>query len=130
MKRVTIIVALFALILATQAQEVFFMDGLLPDDGTYDKLPAKKELVTKGYETLPSKYSLKKYCPSVKTQSHYGTCTGWATVYAARTIAEAIRQGWTDQSLITEKAFSPLFVYAQIKEKDDANCIKGSFIVL
>lgn len=110
------------------AQEDYFMTGLLPDDGTYDQLPMKKELVTKGYENLPSKFSLMQYCPEVKSQSNYCTCTSWATAYAARTIAEAIRYGWTDKSKITQEAFSPLFVYAQIKEAGDTNCKKGSYI--
>lgn len=112
----------------TQAQEEFYMDGVLPDDGTYDILPAKKELVTKSYEILPSKYSLKQYCPSVKSQSIYSTCTSWATVYAARTIAEAIKYNWDDKEKITGEAFSPLFVYAQIKYSGDVSCNYGTFI--
>lgn len=63
-----------------------------------------------------------------KSQSLYGTCTSWATAYAARTIAEAVRWGWTDQNKITQEAFSPLFVYAQIKDRSDSNCQKGSHI--
>lgn len=77
---------------------------------------------------LPNKASLLQYCPEIKNQGHYGTAVSWASVYAARTIAEAVKYGWTDKQRITEEAFSPLFVYAQIKEKDDANCNRGSFI--
>ena len=114
-----------------QAQEVAFSTGLLPDDGTYDKLPQKAELKTRSYKPLPNKYSLMQYCPEVKSQSHYETCTGWATAYAARTIAEAIKYGWTDKAEITKEAFSPLFVYAQIKDVEDTNdndCQKGTHI--
>ena len=111
-----------------QAQEDFFATGLLPDDGRYEQLPRKADLITRDYTVLPESYSLKKYCPIVKSQSSYGTCTSWATAYAARTIAEAIRWGWTDKNKITQESFSPIFVYAQIKDRDDSNCQKGSFI--
>ncbi len=129
MKKVLLITTIVLIVLTAQAQEKYFMNGLLPDDGTYDKLPAKKELATKGYEILPSKCSLKQYCPSVKNQSKYSTCTGWATAYAARTMAEAVRNGWTDRKLITKEAFSPVFVYSLIKgNNSDPNCSNGSHI--
>lgn len=114
------------------AQEEVYMTGLLPDDGTYEQLERKKELLTRDYTILPSSYSLLKYCPIVKSQSQYSTCTSWATAYAARTIAEAIKYDWTDKGKITGEAFSPLFVYAQIKDKiaypDDYDCKKGTHI--
>ena len=133
MKRIRLIVALCMLVFATQAQEKYFMDGLLPDDGTYDKLPAKKELGTKGiydgYANLPKACSLKQYCPAVKSQANHSTCTGWASGYAARSIAEAARNGWTDRNVISAEAFSPVFVYALIKgEYNDPNCSNGSHI--
>ena len=81
-------------VLSANAQEKFFMTGLLPDDGTYEKLPRKVELVTRDYAILPDQYSLMQYCPEVKSQSSYGTCTSWASVYAARTIAEAVNQAF------------------------------------
>lgn len=114
--------------LSANAQEKFFMTGLRPDNGTYDKLPRKVELVTRDYMLLPNQYSLFQYCPEAKSQSSYGTCSTWATVYAARTIAEAVRQGWTEKDKITEEAFSPLYVYAQIKDENDVECQNGSFI--
>lgn len=129
MKKISIcILALFSSI-SILAQEQLFMTGLLPDDGTYEQLPRKAELITRDYTVLPSKYSLMQYCPVVKSQSRYGTCTSWATAYAARTIAEAIKYGWTDKNKITDEAFSPLFVYALIKDKiNDNDCQKGTHI--
>lgn len=112
----------------TYAQEDFYMTGLLPDDGRYDKLPKKAELLTRSYTTLPASHSLMPFCPEVKSQRQYGTCASWATAYAARTIAEAIKYGWTDKGQITYEAFSPIFVYALIKEKGDNNCQNGSYI--
>lgn len=115
--------------LLTKAQEELYMTGLLPDDGTYDLLPRKAELLTRDYTTLPTQYSLMPYCPEVKSQSRYGTCTSWATAYAARTIAEAVKYGWRDKSKITAEAFSPIFVYALIKDRiHDNDCQRGTHI--
>ena len=71
-------------------------------------------LLTRDYVSLPRAYSLKKYCPQPKSQERYGTCTSWATAYAARTICEAISLGWTNTENITAEAFSPIFVYKNI----------------
>lgn len=110
-----------------QAQELYHM-GLLEDDGQYDQLPCKADLQKKDYSQLPSSHSLKIYCPKAMSQGSYGTCVGWSTAYAARTIAEAIKWGWTDQAKISKEAFSPLFVYAQIKKGGDNNCSVGANI--
>jgi hypothetical protein len=117
-------------VFSINAQEPY-MTGLLPDDGTYETLPRKAELITRDYTVLPLKYSLLQYCPIARSQDRFSTCTSWATAYAARTIAEAIKYGWTDKNKITKEAFSPLFVYAQIKEREDYgdnDCQKGTNI--
>lgn len=113
--------------LAVSAQ-TRYSTGLLPDDGTYDQLPCKAELLTRDYTVLPTSHSLVKYCPEVRSQSNFGTCTAWAASYAARTIAEAVKYGWTDKQKITDEAFSPAFTYAQIKSTGDNNCQRGSQI--
>ena len=69
-----------------------------------------------------------QYCPEVRSQRQHGTCTSWATVYAARTIAEAVKYGWTDKKKVTNEAFSPIFVYAQTKGKSDKDCQRGIYI--
>ena len=105
-----------------------YMTGLPPDDGRYNKLPRKAGLLTRSYVSLPSKHSLQAYCPIAKSQGQHGTCASWATGYAARTIAEAVRYGWTDQSKVTSEAFSPIFVYTMIKQRDDNDCQFGAYI--
>lgn len=124
---ITIVFAVVALLSYGQDSSDF-MTGLLPDDGTYNTLPEKAQLITRDYTYLPSSHSIKKYAPVVRSQSQFGTCTSWATVYAARTIAEAVSNGWTNQEVITREAFSPIYVYAQIKRPDDYNCKRGSHI--
>ena len=78
---------------------------------------------------LPPAASLKMYCPIPRSQGEYGTCTGWASAYAARTISWAVKNNLTDVQDITNQAFSPAFIYAQIKGKNDDNCKEGSYIV-
>ena len=86
MKKLLLFILFVGGCLAGQAQELYMM-GLLEDDGQYDLLPCKADLQTKDYSQLPSKHSLKTYCPRVMSQGQYGTCVGWSTAYAARSIA-------------------------------------------
>ena len=77
---------------------------------------------------LPSSTSLKNYCPIPGNQGQYGTCTGWATTYAARTISWAIKNNLADVHDITNQAFSPSFVFAQARDDDNFDCIRGAYI--
>lgn len=87
----------------------------------------KAKLLTRDYTSVPQAYSLKQYCPTPKSQEQYGTCTSWATSYAARTICEAISNGWTNTNEITAEAFSPIFVYKNI-EDNATDCQHGTSI--
>lgn len=78
------------------------------------KVPLRPRLMTRDYTVLPKAYSLKKYCPTPKSQGPHGTCSAWSTTYAARTICEAISNGWTNTDTITKEAFSPIFIYKQL----------------
>ena len=108
------------------AQDEMYYTGLVIDNEAYEKIPQKAELLTRDYTSLPDSYSLRKYCPKVGSQGSHGTCTAWSTTYAARTIAEAVKWGWTNQEVITAEAFAPLFIYAQIKDQSDSLCLKGT----
>ena len=128
-RRNTAIILLSAAWLSAWGQEdMYYGTGLVEDDAEYEKIPQKPTLLTRDYKILPESFSLRKYCPRVGSQGRYGTCTVWSTTYAARTIAEAIRWGWTDHNVITEEAFAPLFVYSQIKSKEDNSCLNGARI--
>ncbi len=72
---------------------------------------------------LPS-YSLRKYCPTPGDQGNIGSCVGWATGYAALTIADAIRTNNTNTSAITTSARSAMYIYLQIVN----SCPQGTFI--
>lgn len=117
-------IAVFATGLSLMAQQHLSGCVYLPEvDG---KALRRPYLETRDYLTLPRMHSLKKYCPEVKDQGDYNTCTAWATAYAARTICEAASYGWTNADSITMEAFSPVFVYKQIAIS--ADCKEASSI--
>ncbi len=101
--------------------------GLIFDDAAYDKVLLKAPL-TRSFYSVPSRASLKKYSPTPKSQGNYSTCVGWATAYAARTIAMAEYKGWRNKSTITNNAFSPGFIYRSI-QANDYSCQNGSSVL-
>lgn len=101
--------------------------GCLPETDVVS-IPKQAQLMERDLNNLPSSYSLLQYCPTPQSQGQYGTCTSWATAYAFRTILEAINRGWTNKEQITREAYSPLFIYAQIKDRNDVDCSRGSCI--
>ncbi len=90
------------------------------------KVPLRPRLMTRDYTVLPKAYSLKKYCPTPKSQGPHGTCTSWATTYAARTICEAVSNGWTNKDTITNEAFAPIFIYKQLNRQP--GCEEGASV--
>lgn len=110
-----------------QSNKRLYATGCLPETNIAG-LPKQATLMERDFKYLPSSCSLKQYCPIPQSQGQFGTCTSWATAYAFRTILEAIRNNWTNPAHVTEEAFSPLFIYAQIKNPYDVNCSKGSHI--
>ena len=108
--------------------------GLLIDedsDSRYETLPQQSDFNDGGKSEAKAlagitAWSLKSYCPTPKHQGQVGSCVGWSTGYAALTIQHAIANEWKGQTdLITTNAFSPMFIYNQIKLTD---CRNGSFI--
>lgn len=59
---------------------------------------------------LPRKMSLKQYAPRPMHQGGQGSCVGWASAYAARTILQARATGQNPNQVV----FSPAFLYNQI----------------
>lgn len=100
--------------------------GLIVENDIEDKIPQKTRLLTRSYTSLPKSWSLRQYCPKVGDQGIYQTCVGWATAYAARTICEAVKNGWKNTDKITAESFSPLFVYGNIKQAATKDCNMGT----
>jgi hypothetical protein len=102
---------LAGLISATTLFAQTFPRGAILDEALYNSLPQKAEQLSRSYSSIPKAYSLKQYAPQPGNQAPYGTCVGWASAYAARTIAESIALNRMDKTLITNNVFSPIFVY-------------------
>ncbi|MEM1122198.1 MAG: C1 family peptidase [Bacteroidota bacterium] len=125
------IIYLFLLVIIGQQA---IAQGLLMDedsDERYEQLPRLPDLndggkaENKALEGI-TEWSLKAYCPQPKYQGTASTCVGWAVGYAALTIQRAIANEWKGQTdLITENAFSPMFIYNQIKLSD---CQAGAHV--
>jgi len=98
--------------------------GELMSSEQYQSIPLVPKV--RSLKPLPSSASLKKYCPIPGNQGQYGTCTGWASAYAARTISWAVKNNLTDVQDITNQAFSPSFVYVQVRNNNDVNCQHGA----
>ncbi|MBC8109943.1 MAG: peptidase C1 [Verrucomicrobia bacterium] len=58
---------------------------------------------------LPQAVSLRQYAPAPQNQGEQGSCTGWASSYAARTILASVSQGIDPNNT----AFSPSYTFNQ-----------------
>lgn len=74
-----------------------------------------------GSSGLPTRVSLEQYAPTRSHQGRQGSCVGWASAYAARTILQARATGQNPDRI----AFSPAYLYNQIHL---ANC-QGAYML-
>ena len=65
-------------------------------------------------EQLPERVSLEKFAPKAQDQGQQGSCVGWGSTYAARTILESVTTGQDPDKI----AFSPAYTYNQIGLED------------
>ncbi|MCL1943094.1 MAG: DUF4384 domain-containing protein [Candidatus Azobacteroides sp.] len=100
--------------------------GELMTEEQYQSIPLVPKV--RSLTPLPPSVSLKKYCPVPGNQGRYGTCSGWASAYAARTISWAVKNNLTDVLDITNQSFSPSFVYTQVKDSNDVDCQSGTYL--
>jgi hypothetical protein len=96
------------------------------DEAIYESLPRKAALHSRALDVLPRAASLKQFAPLAGDQGMYGTCTAWATSYAARTIAESVGLNRQNRTDTTSNVFSPVYVYKRIS--NDPNCQQGTII--
>ena len=107
--------------------------GLILDDERYARMPRQPMYGDGGKSEVSAldgvvKIDLRPFCPRPKHQGQVSSCTGWATGYGAYSIAYAIHNNWEGrQKVVTDSAFSALFLYNQIRE-DFENCDQGSHI--
>ncbi len=86
-----------------------FSLGFTENQEEYDKRLVFAALA-EGRNELPAKVSLLEYAPPRLNQGRQGSCVGWASAYAARTILHARQTGQNPRNT----AFSPSYVYNQI----------------
>ena len=104
------------------AQLLQFATGGNMDPAVYDKAEVYEPLTDNVNAPLPERFSLEKYAPKRLNQGQQGSCVAWASAYAARTIVQAAA-GQQDPNTT---AFSPAYMYNQIKI-EGSDC-QGSYI--
>ncbi|MGB1237816.1 MAG: C1 family peptidase [Pseudomonadales bacterium] len=101
--------------------------GATLDSAQYMDVAKIPPLARGDYDDLPNAVSLKKYLPPVGDQGRAGSCVGWSSVYAARTLAEKRRLDLSIPQRQLNEPFSPAYVYNQIKLNPNG-CDDGSYI--
>jgi len=96
--------------------------GLVMMEESYDLVPL--EISNEGSKSVNMKIentyatSLRPYAPSPYNQGEDANCVGWSVGYAAQTIRKAYLEKITDKHSIDSIAFSPHFIYNNVKLKD------------
>ncbi len=84
--------------------------GSTYDEEKYVNTDIFASLANNKKNPLPDRVSLLKYAPKRLNQGQQGSCVGWASSYAARTILESRATGKNPNNV----AMSPSFLYNQI----------------
>ncbi len=108
------------IVVSPDSESASLATGLNMSQEMYDKSDIFEPLVAGYKNELPSRVSLEKYCPNRLNQGSQGSCVGWSSAYAARTIQQSIATGKPGNQV----AFSASSLYNQIKLP---NC-QGAYI--
>jgi hypothetical protein len=127
-KLVLLLALIFIFYFSSFAQRKFAMGEVINME-LIAKTPQKVRVSERSFRGLPTSFSLEKYCPTPGDQGQYGTCTAWANGYGVATILYSITHNLTDKTLVNKYAFSPTFLYEQIKDSKDYTCQGGSSII-
>ncbi len=92
----------------TETPQSSYGTGATLDKNVYDSAEVYAALSPD--EQLPERVSLERFAPTSKDQGQQGSCVGWGSTYAARTILESINTGQDPNKI----AFSPSYTYNQI----------------
>lgn len=100
-----------------------FGRGMEMSQAKYDQAEVFEPLADNKSNPLPEKVTLIDYAPARLNQGRQGSCVGWASSYAARTILHSRATG-VNPNRVT---FSPSFVYNQIAIPN-SNC-QGAYML-
>ena len=98
--------------LSVKAQE--YSLGALLDPEVYGAVPKSAPLARGDYLSAPAAVSLKRFVPPVGDQGQQGSCVGWATAYAARTLLTAKGLDVDTSAQLRRMILSPAYVFNQI----------------
>ncbi len=126
MKKITLFVVATLIVMSGFSQKRDYPTGLIFDNKSYDAMPRKARLTEKAYKSAPSSVSLKIYCPEIGDQGSNGTCVGWSTAWAMRTIIEAKQKNLTKTAEINDLVFSPAFNYYFATDRENFSCSAGA----
>lgn len=87
-----------------------FSMGCSMKQEVFDKAEVFAPLAAGSFNSMPSSTSLLQYCPTRLNQGQQGSCVGWSSAYAARTILYSRATGKNPD----EVKFSPSYLYNQI----------------
>ncbi len=90
--------------------------GAVADPDVYGAVPKSAPLARGDYLSAPSEMSLKRFVPPVGDQGQQGSCVGWATAYAARTLLSAKDMEVDSSSRLRNMVLSPAYVFNQIHQ--------------
>ena len=101
-----------------------FSKGAPLDPKEYDRAEVSEPLADNVKNPLPERVTLEAFAPPRLNQGQQGSCVAWASAYAARSI---VNNAATKQTPTTESAFSPNYLYNQIKI-ENSGC-QGSYLI-
>lgn len=91
-----------------------FSTGCSMKQEVYDQAEVYEPLADNTSNPLPESFSLEKYCPQRLNQGQQGSCVGWSSSYAARTILQAVATNARPDDI----RFSPSYLYNKIALED------------
>ncbi len=100
--------------------DALFSTGMQHSIEKYDKAEVFEPLADNRKNPLPERVSLEEFAPKRLNQGRQGSCVGWASAYAARTILHSKATNANP----SQNAFSPSYLYNQIAL---TNC-QGAYI--
>ncbi len=106
--------------------------GMIFDPPSLRSIPYKAKLTSQSYKSVPAAASLERFCPTPGDQGQYSTCVAFATAYHLRTIlynktaAELQAKKGLSNTSTNATIFSPTYIYEQIKEEGDTDCLGGT----
>ena len=100
--------AVFAILgcLAAPVQAQDYRLGATLDPELYSTVPKAAPLARGDYLGAPARMSLKRFAPPVGDQGNQGSCVGWATAYAARTLLKAKTLGVDTRARLRDAGLS------------------------